>query len=110
MMETIGSEPVTHHPVIKLSLLERGTEIIGAETNSQTAPPAKQRLPAETDGGAKSPHSGAINAKRPTKVSTQRLGGGRDRDRTCDPHLDIRWSSILMDGVVSEPGLEAGTR
>src|SRR5580693_6067721 len=42
----------------------------------KTGPSAKQRPPAETHAGAKSPHSGAINAKRLTKVSTQGLGGG----------------------------------
>jgi hypothetical protein len=58
------------------SPLERGTEIFDAETNSQTEPSAKQRPPAETHGGAKNPHFGAINAKRLMKVSTQGLGGG----------------------------------
>jgi hypothetical protein len=65
----------------------RGTEIIDAETGSQTGPAAKQRLPAETDAGAKSPHSGAIDAKRLTKVSPLRLGGGRTGARTWDPMI-----------------------
>ena len=47
-----------------------------------------------------SPHSGAINAKRLTKVSTQGLGGGRTRARTWDPMIKSRraapeaWSTI----------------
>src|SRR3984885_13100076 len=69
------------------SPLERGTEIFDVETNLQTGPSAAQRPSAETRAGAKSPHSGAINTKRLTKVSTQGLGGGRTRARTWDPMI-----------------------
>jgi hypothetical protein len=67
------------------SPLERGTEIFDAETNRQTGPSAQQRPLAETHAGAKKPHSGAINARRLMKVSTQGLGGGDSRARTGDP-------------------------
>jgi hypothetical protein len=67
------------------SPLKPGTEIFDAETNPQSGPSAKQRPPTETDGFAKSPHSGAINAKWLMKVSTQGLGGGDSRARTGDP-------------------------
>jgi hypothetical protein len=53
------------------SPLERGTEIFDAETNSQMRLSARQRPLAETHAGAKSPHSSAINANWPMKVSTQ---------------------------------------
>jgi hypothetical protein len=69
------------------SPLERGTEIFDAETNRQTWPFAQQRPLAETHAGAKKPHSGAINARRLMKVSTQGLGGGRTRARTWDPMI-----------------------
>jgi hypothetical protein len=69
------------------SPLERGTEIFDTETNAQMGPSAKQRPPAETHADAKSLHSGAINAKGLTKVSTQGLGGGRTRARTWDPMI-----------------------
>jgi hypothetical protein len=37
------------------SPLERGTEIFGAETNSQTGPSAKRRPPAETHAECEKP-------------------------------------------------------
>jgi hypothetical protein len=48
---------------------------------------AKRRPPVETHASAKSPRSGAVNADRLMKVSTQELGGGRTRARTWDPMI-----------------------
>jgi hypothetical protein len=77
-----------HRPAVQSSNrspLERGTEIFNAETNSQTGSSAEQRPSVGTCAGAKSPRSGAANAKRLMKVSTQGLGGGDSRARTGDP-------------------------
>jgi hypothetical protein len=80
------------------SPLERGTEIFDAETKPQMGPSAKQRPPAETHADAKSPHSGAINAKRLTKVSTRGLGGGDTKARTWDPTMQSSNQSPLYAG------------
>jgi hypothetical protein len=48
--------------------------------------------------GAKSPHSGAVNAKRLTKVSTQGLGGGDTKARTWDPTMQSSNQSPLCAG------------
>ena len=45
---------------------------------------------------AKSPRSGALNAKRLPKVSTQGLGGGRTRARTWDPMIKSRLLSLFL--------------
>jgi hypothetical protein len=95
----LGSNWRPATPSSNRSPLERGTEISDAETNRQTGPFAKQRPLAETHAGAKSPHSGAVNAKRLTKVSTQGLGGGDSRARTGDPPPSLRTDLRLTPGT-----------
>jgi hypothetical protein len=106
MMETIGSEPVTHHPVIKLvsTRAGNGNYWCGDELANRAFCQAETAR-RDRRGCEKSPFWRAINAKRPTKVSTQRLGGGRTRARTWDPmiksQLPLRPSATrLWEGTV----------
>jgi hypothetical protein len=70
---------------------------------------AKQRPSAETRAAAKSSHSGAINAKWLTKVSTQGLGGGDTKARTWDPTMQPSNQSPLCAGKGNFPA-ETGAR
>ena len=49
--------------------------------------------------GAKSPHSGGINAKWLLKVSTQGLRGGRTRARTWDPMIKSQRNLLIYLGI-----------
>jgi hypothetical protein len=69
VVELVGLKLVTHQPVIEpVSSVEPGTEFCDAETGAQLSlfRPAETNL--ETREGAKSPHSGATNAKTLTGV------------------------------------------
>jgi hypothetical protein len=65
MVEVVGHKLATHHPVIEpVSAAEPGTEICDAETDAQRPPYHLAEMAPETRRGAKSPHSGATNAKK----------------------------------------------
>jgi hypothetical protein len=69
MVEAVGHKLATHHPVIEpVSAAEPGTEICDAETGTQKPTYHLAETNPETRRSAKSPHSGAINAKRLAKV------------------------------------------
>jgi hypothetical protein len=69
MVEAVGHKLATHHPVIEpVSAAEPGTEICDAETGSQKPTYHLAETNPETRRSAKSPHSGAINAKRLAEV------------------------------------------
>ena len=69
MVEAVGHKLATHHPVIEpVSAAEPGTEICDAETGTQKPTYHLAETNPETRGSAKSPHSGAINAKRLAEV------------------------------------------
>jgi hypothetical protein len=69
VVEALGHKLETHHPVIEpVSAAEPGTEICDAETGTQKAAYHPAEINPETRRSAKSPHSGAINAKRLTEV------------------------------------------
>jgi hypothetical protein len=87
-VEAVGHKLATHHPVIEpVSAAEPGTEICDAETGSQKATYHLAETNPETRRSAKSPHSGAINAKGLAEIWTLPLGGGRTRARTWDPMI-----------------------
>jgi hypothetical protein len=70
-------------------------------------PSAKQRPPRDTCGREK-PHSGAINAKRPLKVSTRGLGGGvrshmRNRSPSQIPATREFWANIANFSTSNGP-------
>jgi hypothetical protein len=67
---------------------EPGTEFFDAETEGQKPYFRLAETDAETDVDSKGPRSaGQMHGYR-TEFDTYGLGGGRDRDRTCDP-LDV---------------------
>ena len=69
MVEAVGHKLETHHPVIEpVSAAEPETEICDAETGTQKPTYHLVETNPETRGSAKSPHSGAINAKRLAEV------------------------------------------
>jgi hypothetical protein len=69
MVEAVGHKLATHHPVIEpVSAAEPGTEICDAETGTQKPTYHLAETNPETRRSAKSPHSGAINAKRLAEV------------------------------------------
>jgi hypothetical protein len=69
MVEAVGHKLATHHPVIEpVSATEPGTEICDAETGTQKPTYHLAETNPETPRSAKSPHSGAINAKRLAEV------------------------------------------
>jgi hypothetical protein len=69
VVEAVGHKLATHHPVIEpVSAAEPGTEICDAETGTQKPTYHLAETNPETPRSAKSPHSGAINAKRLAEV------------------------------------------
>ena len=69
VVEAVGHKLATHHPVIEpVSAAEPGTEICDAETGTQKPTYHLAETNPGTRGSAKSPHSGAINAKRLAEV------------------------------------------
>jgi hypothetical protein len=66
----------------------RGTEFLDAETDGQKPLFRRLETDSETRVNSKSPRSAGQMHGYPAEFDTYRLGGGRDRDRTCDP-LDV---------------------
>jgi len=77
-----GDPPPSHRTGLSA---EPGTEICDAETGTQKPTYHLAETNPETRRSAKSPHSGAINAKRLAEVWALPLGGGGSRAQTGDP-------------------------
>ena len=69
MVEIVGHKLMTHHPVIEpVSITEPGTEIYDAETGANAPPYRVAETNPEMPRECESPHSGATNARKLTRV------------------------------------------
>ena len=74
MVETVGLELETHHPVIEPVSAIPGTEISDAETGAQKRPFPPTETRPETSLMYENPHSSALNAIRTDEVRALKTG------------------------------------